>query len=860
MKNKKTKIVSIVAIVALALTLVTATFAYFQAQTGEGSQTDIKINANTVDTFTFETGDAISLNINQDNFASGKGNQKGTTFAKAMLTANNKTNTATEHYNLFLNISDNSFGYTQSTNNPEILLTIKDSSNNEITSITGLEYKTVTDGSGATLKGFDITNKTGLITILNNREITTTSSKMDQWNITATFINYNADQSKNAGKVFSAQVLISKDSFENYTPNTINTLSATKNGSSLTVNLNVEQGSNEIDKYYYGIKEKSTLAYNNNTSKVKRLANTNSISSINYIESTSNSYTFTNIDNTKNYEISAYVVDKKKIKSNTYEYNYYSDAYVYPVINKVETTSTSNSITATITATKGTNNITKYYYSIDGGNTFVEYNSNIYTFSNVDDGVYRIMVKVMDSNNKYSNIYVKNGVIKETLTLSLSNYTFEWNQITGATKYQVYSDNKLLTTTSNTKIEIYDRYYNPGTYNISIVALNDKNNILMKSNLVNYTLTKTEFPLTTGISEFNTPEYPTEWLDSGVVYSNAWYISNPGTTSLEYFLSEEIDGSKYYINYFNLMTYMKENNIKYEQASGVNMNNNALAISEHINYDVNFCENNNTCTYRKLANLNTTIVEPVASFKYISSSKKIELRGNGGNTYLAIQFVEVGKTPSDWKIFGGYLMCLSENTEVYVYDEKKKKYRKKKIGDLTYDDEVLCWNFDKGEFTKAKPIWLMKKMKTTKYNLLKFSDGSALETIDQHRIFNVEKGMFTYPMTDDTPIGTTTFNSKGEYVKLISKEVIEKPIDYYNANIGYHINMFANGILTSCRLNNMYPIKDMKFIYNNQRNNGFDLSDYDEKLVNGLRLKEQNMTEEEIRKYVDDREIIRKIC
>ena len=418
MKNKKTKIVSIVAIVALALTLVTATFAYFQAQTGEGSQTDIKINANTVDTFTFETGDAISLNINQDNFASGKGNQKGTTFAKAMLTANNKTNTATEHYNLFLNISDNSFGYTQSTNNPEILLTIKDSSNNEITSITGLEYKTVTDGSGATLKGFDITNKTGLITILNNREITTTSSKMDQWNITATFINYNADQSKNAGKVFSAQVLISKDSFENYTPNTINTLSATKNGSSLTVNLNVEQGSNEIDKYYYGIKEKSTLAYNNNTSKVKRLANTNSISSINYIESTSNSYTFTNIDNTKNYEISAYVVDKKKIKSNTYEYNYYSDAYVYPVINKVETTSTSNSITATITATKGTNNITKYYYSIDGGNTFVEYNSNVYTFSNVDDGLYRIMVKVMDTNGKYSNIYVENAYVEASQTLA----------------------------------------------------------------------------------------------------------------------------------------------------------------------------------------------------------------------------------------------------------------------------------------------------------------------------------------------------------------------------------------------------------------------------------------------------------
>ena len=71
MENQKTKIISIASIIALALTLVTATFAYFMAQTGEGKSTDIKINANTVDTFTFEAGSAISLNLNQDNFASG---------------------------------------------------------------------------------------------------------------------------------------------------------------------------------------------------------------------------------------------------------------------------------------------------------------------------------------------------------------------------------------------------------------------------------------------------------------------------------------------------------------------------------------------------------------------------------------------------------------------------------------------------------------------------------------------------------------------------------------------------------------------------------------------------------------------
>ena len=211
MDNKKIKIVSIISIIALALTLVAATYAYFVAQTGEGAQTDIKINANTVDTFTFEAGSALNLSLNQENFASGKGNQTGTTFAKAMLTANNKTNTATEHYYLYLNISNNTFTYSIDNNTPEILLSIKDGSNNEITSVSGLTYKTVTDGKGTTLKGFDITKKSGLVTILNNREITTTSTKTEQWNVTVTFVNYNANQAGNAGKNFSAKLMIQKE-------------------------------------------------------------------------------------------------------------------------------------------------------------------------------------------------------------------------------------------------------------------------------------------------------------------------------------------------------------------------------------------------------------------------------------------------------------------------------------------------------------------------------------------------------------------------------------------------------------------------------------------------------------------------
>ena len=211
MENKKTKIVSIIAIIALVLTLVTATYAYFQAQTGEGSQADVKINANTVDTLTFETGSAISLSLDQTSFAQGTGNQIGTTFAKTMLTANNKTNSAIEHYYLYLNIENNTFTYSIDENTPEIIMTITDSAGTEVTDISTLAHVIVTGANGTQVSGYDVTNKSGLITLFNNREITTTSSKEEKWNITITFVNYDASQNANVGKNMSAKVMIQKD-------------------------------------------------------------------------------------------------------------------------------------------------------------------------------------------------------------------------------------------------------------------------------------------------------------------------------------------------------------------------------------------------------------------------------------------------------------------------------------------------------------------------------------------------------------------------------------------------------------------------------------------------------------------------
>ena len=211
MKNKKTIILSVIASIALLALIIGATYAYFQASGGTGSNTDVKVMTYTTDVFNFEVGSDISIYTDATSFAKDKGNASGSTFAKAILTANNKTNTSTMNYYLYLNILNNNFSYTINETTPELLLTITDASGNAVTDITSLTDKTVTDGKGASISGYDITNKSGLITLFDKKAITASPTKTDEWNITVTFINYNADQSNNAGNTFSGKILIQKE-------------------------------------------------------------------------------------------------------------------------------------------------------------------------------------------------------------------------------------------------------------------------------------------------------------------------------------------------------------------------------------------------------------------------------------------------------------------------------------------------------------------------------------------------------------------------------------------------------------------------------------------------------------------------
>lgn len=160
-----------------------------------------------------------------------------------------------------------------------------------------------------------------------------------------------------------------------------------------------------------------------------------------------------------------------------------------------------------------------------------------------------------------------------------------------------------------------------------------------------------------------------------------------------------------------------------------------------------------------------------------------------------------------------YSICLDGDSEVEVYDKKKKKKLKKKLKDVTYDDLILCWDFVKGEFTYAKPLWIMKPEQADSYIVLKFSDGSKLKVMGDHRIYNVDAQMFTSCKSDEaSPIGMRTINSKGEIITLVERKVYIEPAVAYNVIIDKHINLYTNGLLTSRGLNNLYPIENMKFV------------------------------------------------
>lgn len=160
-------------------------------------------------------------------------------------------------------------------------------------------------------------------------------------------------------------------------------------------------------------------------------------------------------------------------------------------------------------------------------------------------------------------------------------------------------------------------------------------------------------------------------------------------------------------------------------------------------------------------------------------------------------------------VYGNSAPCFIKGTKITLADGSIKNCE-----DITFDDELLVWNFYEGKFDVSKPILILKPHVAPNYNLVEFSDGTKIGFVgntEYHRIYNNECHKFTGTNSDETPIGTTTFKDDGSTPKIISKKIISKNVEYYNIITEKHYNCFVNGVLSSCQLSNEYSIKDMRY-------------------------------------------------
>jgi hypothetical protein len=209
------------------------------------------------------------------------------------------------------------------------------------------------------------------------------------------------------------------------------------------------------------------------------------------------------------------------------------------------------------------------------------------------------------------------------------------------------------------------------------------------------------------------------------------------------------------------------------------------------------------------------------------------------------------------------VICYAKDTDISLYNGITKK-----VQNINYNDELLVWNFDEGKFDRAKPLWIKKEEKTNNYYKVTLDNGNTINLVGSngkcHRLFNYDDMMFE---SATELVGKNVHTLNGIH-KVVSVENVKETVEYYNIITNYHMNCFANGILTSCRFNNLYPIKDMVFDKSNvnvdprwkiHQEKFKPNPEILPKYIKGMRLDEnQTISIEEMKKYITNLELRKK--
>ena len=260
---------------------------------------------------------------------------------------------------------------------------------------------------------------------------------------------------------------------------------------------------------------------------------------------------------------------------------------------------------------------------------------------------------------------------------------------------------------------------------------------------------------------------------------------------------------------------------------------------------------NNTGTLVATINAGDTVNVNISSgYLFAEYNTEINMYYSQGTTSGGVTFENYNfgnpasllyKVTGNGSITGMYMyMCFVEGTLITLADGSQKK-----VEDINYNDKVLTYDFDKGEFTQGDIFWIAKENVATEYWKITLSDGTELKLVGSngksHRLFSVDNSKFLYPQDFTGKV----FKENKETPTIVSCKKVNEEVKYYNF-LNTHLNCFANGTMAGCRFSNIYPIENMKYVKNEIRNNSLEsFKDIPQKYIDGLRLKEQPLEKDE---------------
>ncbi len=192
--KRKTLMLSLIAV--LFVVVVGISFAYFGSFISDPAKTNVDVVSSIVPRLIFHPGADLSFD---------PGVVTDTTNPTVQLIGVDDGVSVTEYYNIYLNVTLNTFKYTTGDEKPEVLLQVKDPNGAYLMNIPGLEYVTE-----AGISGFDVTMLNAMIPITINNEIITddyTTGTIEPWEITLVYIDLLEEQFSNNNQNFEADII-----------------------------------------------------------------------------------------------------------------------------------------------------------------------------------------------------------------------------------------------------------------------------------------------------------------------------------------------------------------------------------------------------------------------------------------------------------------------------------------------------------------------------------------------------------------------------------------------------------------------------------------------------------------------------